>query len=340
MSSNKRLSDVGEWGVLERLKKFYPLDDARLVVGFGDDAAVIDLSPEHNEYLLVTVDTLVEGTHFLPAHYDPYLLGKKALAVNLSDISAFGGIPEFFLVSLAVPGSFSLKDVNRIYKGICDEAKKYNLLLANGDLVRSKRLVISITVLGKKPKNEHLPLRSSVQVGQFVYVTGTLGDSGAGLHILQKKQLYKPRTPEWRLVQRHIAPTARVNEGRLLGSHLSDLAMIDISDGLYNELSLLSKFSGVGFDIKLANIPLSTELSEYCRARKINPYHFALYGGEDYELLFTTFASPEQVSHLFTENCLVTQLSCIGKVTAKKQIVFRDTAGRNLKVTDRTFRHF
>lgn len=340
MSFRKRLSDVGEWGVLERIKKFYPVDDARVVVGFGDDAGIIDLSPELKEYLLVTVDMLVEGTHFIPGSYDPYLLGKKALAVNLSDISALGGIPEFFLVSLGVPATFPLKDVDRIYKGMCDESPKYNLLLANGDLVRCNRLVISITLIGKKPKDEPLPLRTSSRAGQFVYTTGTLGDSGAGLQILRSKRVFNPRSIEWRLVQRHNAPTPRVYEGRLLSTNLSDLAMIDISDGLYNELKLLSRFSGVGFDIELANIPLSTELIKYCQSRKINPYHFALYGGEDYELLFTTSATPEEVTRLFVENSLKTKVSCIGKVIPGRQIVFRDTSGRRVKPSDRTFRHF
>ncbi|MCX7766969.1 MAG: thiamine-phosphate kinase, partial [Candidatus Sumerlaeia bacterium] len=227
MPDTRKLADIGEWGLLEKLKRFYPLHNARLIVGFGDDAAVLDFSSESNFYLLATVDTLVEGTHFLSTCYEPILLGKKAVTVNLSDIAAIGGIPEFMLVSLAVPPDFPISTLNTIYQGMLSVAKEHNVILVNGDTVRSPLLTLTICLLGKKPKQEHLPLRSVARPEQYVYVTGTLGESGLGLQLLKTKRKSQLTPPERGFVRRHLDPTARVQEGQWLTLNFSDMALID-----------------------------------------------------------------------------------------------------------------
>lgn len=340
MTSAKRLSDIGEWGLLEKLKRFYPTADSRLLVGFGDDTAVIDPAPESKDYLLLTVDTLVEGTHFLVARYDPYLLGKKSVVVNLSDIAAMGGIAEFMLVSLAAPRSLPAKIIDNIYRGISAAAKEHNLLLVNGDTVKSRRLVITIFLVGKKPKAENLLLRSTARPEQRVYVTGMLGESGLGLYLLKSHPGFLRGRIEQRFVRRHLEPTARVDEGRLLARNFSDLAVIDISDGLYNELNLLKKFSRVGFEIELSAIPISQEMRRYCERKGLDPLHFALFGGEDYELLFTTTTPAAKVRELFSKNSPQTAATCIGKVTKTKKIRFLAPDGKIVSFSDRTFRHF
>lgn len=340
MPITRKLSDTGEWGLLEKLKRFYPVNDARLIVGFGDDAAVIDFSSQSDFYLLATVDTLVEGTHFLSSCYDPILLGKKAVTVNLSDIAAIGGIPEFMLVSLAAPPDFPVPILNTIYQGMLAVAKEHNVILVNGDTVRSPRLTLSICLLGKKPKQEHLPLRSAARPEQYVYVTGTLGESGLGVHLLKTKRKSQLTALERSFVRRHYEPTARVREGRWLTVTFSDLALIDISDGLFNELNLLKKFSSVGFDINLTRIPISPPLHHYCQRQGLDALHFALFGGEDYELLFTTATTPQKMQSLFSTHFPSVPVSCIGTTISAKKIKFRNLTGKTIRLSDHTFRHF
>ncbi len=338
--SEKNLSDIGEWGLLDRLKKFYPLDDKRVALGFGDDTAVIDPAPDASDYVLLTLDTLVEGTHFLVNDFDPYKLGRKSLAVNLSDIAAMGGIPEFYLVSLAAPKHMAIAIVEDIYRGLVDEGETYKVALVNGDTVRSERLVITVMLVGKKPKSEPLPLRSAAKPGHHVYVTGTVGDSAAGLKILQSKINYGAGAVETYLVHRHLMPVARISEGRAIVTHLTDPAMIDISDGVHNELGLIKRFSTVGIKVFVQNLPISNELEQYCREQGKQAMDYALFGGEDYELLFTTSADPVEVSNLFRRHCPETRVSQIGLVTTSNELLFVDAKENRIDVTDTTFRHF
>ena len=340
MKRNLRVSDVGEWGLLDLLKRHYSLKDSRVVVGFGDDVAVVDPYPKAKDYLISTVDTLVEGTHFTVGDFDPVLLGKKTIAVNLSDIAAIGGIPEFYLISLAVSGNTRVETIRKIYKGLCQEARKYGVSLINGDTVRSERLVLTLTLFGRKPKKEPLALRSNARPGQKVYITGMPGESGAGLQIILEKRHERQGRSNSRLVTRHLAPTPRIKEARALVQNLDDIAMIDVSDGVMHELSLVSRFSSVGFDIEMPAIPISSALKSYCLRKKEDPLKFALFGGEDYELLFTTATSPARVARIFSENKIRTPVSCIGTVTHGNKIILRDSEGKPLALKDITFQHF
>ncbi len=336
----KTLSEVGEWGLLAQLEQFYPVKNKRLVVGFGDDVAVIDPSPQQEEYLVATVDAMVEGTHFVRGEYDPYVVGRKLLAVNLSDIAAVGAIPEFFMVSIAAPKNIAVNRITTIFKGLRDEAQRYGVILVNGDTVGGNRLHLSLTLLGKKPKNEHLPLRSSARSGQFIYITGTPGDSGAGLQLLLDGEKPRRGSRLHTLLEQHLSPEPRIEEGRAVARHFSDTAMIDVSDGVYHELCLISRFSSIGCEISLEAIPLSDQLVEYCTSHHKNPLDFALYGGEDYELIFTTKTSPETVSRLFKDEGTRTPVTCIGKTTKTGKVMLLDKKGALVKPRNTTFSHF
>jgi thiamine-monophosphate kinase len=362
------VSDVGELGLLERLKRFYPRRDAAVIVGYGDDAAVVagdwGLGTARSRMnLIATTDMLVEGTHFIlkgvrdwgfgvgEAKYEN--IGRKALAINVSDIAAMGGRPRWFLVAIGVPPRTRIADVEALYRGLCREGKKFGVVLIGGDTVRAERLTINVSVLGEIARRQELPLRSKAKPGQHLYVTGTLGDSGAGLVMLEARGGRREAGKKWQeasgkrqevweeyLVRRHLLPTPRLRAGQLLCARFSDLAMIDISDGLWNELLLLARASSVGFEISAERIPMSRALRAFCSLRSEAPLSYALFGGEDYELLFATAAAPDEVSKAIRVGSgAVLRVSCVGRVTTKGYVL-RDQKGKQLRLANKTFQHF
>ncbi len=268
-----KVSDLGEFGLIEHLTRFIKNNDQSIIRDFGDDTAFVRLG---NEILLFTVDTLVENVHFL-RKYPPEAVGWKLVSVNVSDIAAKGGKPLYGLITLALPKDLELSYVEGIYKGISQALDFYNFSLIGGNTTSSEKLCLDLSLVGTAKR---VIFRDNFKVGQKIYVSGTLGDSLAGLEILLSgKENLEPY--ERKLIERHLKPVARLDLSSIVEKFAS--ASMDISDGFLSDLSKMAKNKTVKVFTK--NIPLSEELKLYCSKRGKNPINYALKGGEDYQLL-------------------------------------------------------
>lgn len=288
------LEDIGEVGLIRLLGRDALVAPAGVKMGIGDDAAVLKMG--EGNFLLAAVDMLLEGEHFLPA-IPPAALGHKALAVNLSDIAAMGGLARHVLVALGIPREERVDKVIAIYGGMKKLAREFGVNIVGGDTVRSPQgLVISITVLGEvEPKN--LLLRSGAQVGDVILVTGDLGKSQAGWGVLKDGGLTGLAEEYSRqAVEDHYYPRPRLAEIRALLKTGAVRAVNDVSDGLAKDLGEILEASHVGAQIYPEEIPRSPSTRAVARALGDDSLAYALYGGEDFELLFT--ADPSQVEAL------------------------------------------
>jgi thiamine-monophosphate kinase len=286
--TGKVLQEIGEFGLIHRIRKGITSSDPALVQGVGDDVAVLGMGGMGTKALLVTTDILIEDIHFDLSWTDPYQLGRKALAVNLSDIASMGGTPKYFLISIALPKNLPLSFVSSFYRGLKKEAKRFRVELIGGDTSLSKKIVINICLLGEGRKKDLL-FRRGARVGDDLFVSGTLGDAALGLRILQKRGNAKGAEA---LIKKHLSPCPRLELGQAIAKHHWATAMIDVSDGLLIDTSHLLQESGVGVRVWEDQIPLSRLYRKWIHSFSKDPFRFAFSGGEDYELLFT--APPER----------------------------------------------
>ena len=293
-----------------------------LLTGIGDDAAVLRLPPDHD--LLVTTDFSIENVHFRRQWHSPEVVGWRCLTRGLSDIAAMGGEPVAAFLSLAVSGDVPQKWVDQFLKGLLALARKFNVPLAGGDTAQAvDGIQADIVVVGSVPKGTAV-LRSGTKPGDHIYVTGDLGGSAAVLDRLRASRSLGAES------SRHFRPLARVGVGQWLHQHKIPSAMIDISDGLSTDLEHICEESGVGAEIDSSAIP---------RARvgrgKAKPValEFALHGGDDYELLFTSSKPvPTKV-----EGVPITR---IGRTTRKKGMRLIDADGRKQPLDPKGWEHF
>jgi thiamine-monophosphate kinase len=285
----KAISTLNEFDLIRVLQRRYGTDGLGVVQGIGDDAAVI--ASKHGRRHLITTDLLTEGIHFdLETATFPDV-GFRAAAANLSDIAAMGGTPEYILVSLAIPEFASALQVEQLYRGLMTACRPHRVRLIGGDISASATgWFLNITLIGSAPA-DHVLLRSGSKAGDDLYVTGTLGDSRAGLQLLQRSPGRGLRSFPSRhrrfLMARHLRPTARIREGRWLARGLWATAAIDVSDGLSGDIRHLCEESQLGVDLDLSSLPISPACRAYAVAANQDPQMLALAGGEDYELLFT-----------------------------------------------------
>lgn len=252
----------------------FPKYKKSIIKGIGDDAAVIKINK--NKYLLYTCDAQVSGEHFLEQYSSPYQIGRKAAAVNLSDIAAMGGTPKYLLVSLFLPKLTTEKFIDALYEGLSEECKKYNVNIVGGNISKSSQFIIDIFLTGEV-SSKNMLFRSGAKVGDAVVVTGTIGDSAKGLQLLkQNKKKYSSQDKQF--IAKHQLPIPRVKEGLILAGSGMVNSMIDLSDGLSSDIQRICDESKVGVKLFLEKLPVSK------RVKKIT----ALNGGEDYELCFTT----------------------------------------------------
>lgn len=282
-----RFQSFGEFDLIARIQSKLPKHAKSTILSIGDDAAV--LKPDSGSYLLTSTDTLVENTHFNLSTISPEQLGRKSLAVNLSDIAAMGGHPKWVLVSIGIPKTLPLKFLDRFYNGLQQMSARYNIDIVGGDTVSSKKhFYITISVLGEALKKKYFS-RGNAKPGDKIFVTGTLGDSALGLKILLSKKIWKGSPDDKRfLIQKHLDPIPCLEEVRLIKPDFKKVgAMIDISDGLLQDLSHICRTSKVGAMIRKDQLPNSQPFESLCLINKNSPWDFMLKGGEDYELLFT-----------------------------------------------------
>jgi thiamine-monophosphate kinase len=320
-----KLREIGEFGLIARIKNSWPESCQQVIQGIGDDAAVSSLGPGND--LVSTVDLLIEGVHFDLSLIEPYPLGRKSLAVNLSDLAAMGATPRWMLLSFALPSRLSVEFIDQFFAGLRAAAKTYGVSLIGGDTSSSPdRLFISITLLGEG-KKEALVFRHGAKPGDDLYVTGTLGDSLLGLQLAKSLGGRTPSAEEKFLLERHLDPTPRLQEGRVLAEKGLARAMIDISDGLLSDLNHICEESQVGALIWADRIPQSPAFRSRVPASPGEEWKWALKGGEDYELLFS--APPEKAGDLVALGkewpCGITR---IGRVEPRSQgVVVRDEKG-------------
>ncbi|HET9915812.1 MAG TPA: thiamine-phosphate kinase [Candidatus Binatia bacterium] len=283
-----KLSRLGEFGLIERIRRKVAVGRG-VRLGIGDDAAWVD-HPQGSS--LVTADLLIEGIHFDLRWTSLADLGYKSVAVNLSDIAAMGGTPAYVMLSLGIPVNFDSSKIDALYRGINSQAKKYGISIVGGDTNTADSLIISVCLIGHPPKK---PIyRSGAHAGDDIYVTGTLGDAALGLSLLRLKRQPQSRAVA-QLLKRHHRPTPRLAAGALLAKRNLASAMIDISDGLIQDLGHICQASGIGANIRQDTLPLSSAYRAL--AGKTGMQH-ALSGGEDYELLFC--AAPRQRKRIAT----------------------------------------
>ena len=324
------LSEAGELALIEILRKKFRKKPRRLVLGIGDDSAVIKTGRDEN--VLLTTDMMVEGVHFDFRWTTPFQLGFKLVSVNVSDVYAMGGIPEFFLLNFAAPGKTSLAFFSRLFDGIKKAAEVYGLSLVGGDVSSADKVVLSATVTGHAPR---VLSRRGARAGDRIYVTGFLGDAACGLEIMKRikrpVEIEKDKKAgfglEWTsalpLIRRHLMPRA-VKPDRFIDKAS---AMIDVSDGLLIDLSRLCRESRVGAVIHAERIPVSGALRKAAGFLGVDADEMALSGGEDYELLFT--AREDTKIRAF----------CVGEiVTSGMRII--DAGGRMFDAAARGYRHF
>jgi thiamine-monophosphate kinase len=325
-----KLAEIGEFGLIAAIKEMAAKGEG-VIKGIGDDAAVLRPSP--GMVLLVTTDLLLEGVHFQLEFTDPYRLGRKALAVNLSDIAACGGTPTAFLVSLTVPPEAEVASVQALYTGMMEQARTYGVSLIGGDTSKGRELMISITLIGEA-EEEKIVYRAGASKGDLIFVTGTLGDAALGL------QQLKQGKKEGVLIERQLAPAPRVKEGQAIARQGLALSMIDISDGLVADLGHILEASNVGAEVRLSDLPLSEEYQKEIGSYSRDPYALALTGGEDYELLFTSPRAKQQaVAKLAQE--LGIPITSIGKIVDVAQgVTIYGEDGKEYPIAQRGHDHF
>ncbi|NOX81267.1 MAG: thiamine-phosphate kinase [Deltaproteobacteria bacterium] len=256
-----------------------------LLRGIGDDCAVIEGRPGLVQ--LVTMDTLVESVHFDPDWHPPEKLGRKAVAVNVSDVAAMGGTPSFVLLSLGLPAGFDDQWVDRFLRGFTGSCREYGCLLIGGDTVRSPdRIVITVTVIGEAAADQ-VVYRSRARPGDTIWVSGSLGRAAAGLELCRAGASQSSDPLLESLVEAHLDPRARTVAGRLLAASGLVHAMIDLSDGLATDLAHLCEESRAGAVVEAEKLPAGPALYRASRLLHLDPVRLMVSGGEDYELLFT-----------------------------------------------------
>jgi thiamine-monophosphate kinase len=292
-SSDPTLAALGEFGLIKRLRRTLAVGGAapaagRVTLGIGDDAALLGL-PSGTE-LVATIDALIEEVHFRRDWSKPEDLGWKALAVNASDLGAMGARPLGALVTLAVPAETSVRWIERVYRGLAEAALAYGCPAVGGDTVRSPGPVaLSVAALGSVAVGKAVR-RSGARPGDLLCVTGVLGDSGAGLALLERGESRRSGAVR-PLLEAHLRPRPPVQAGVALAEAGLASAMLDLSDGLASDLRHVAKASGTGARIDTRRLPISDAARRLGGKLGVDPTGWALYGGEDYQLLFTV--SPE-----------------------------------------------
>ena len=281
------LADLGEFGLINRLNKLVRrmgVQAPRISLGIGDDAACFRAQDRYE--LLITCDCLVEGRHYLPDHIVPKDLGRRAMALNISDIGAMGGRPLYALISLGLKHDTPIADVEAMYHGFLSELNPFEASIIGGNLTKSEHdLFVDITLIGEVEEGKMIR-RSTAQKDDAILVTGYPGQAALGLEMLLQAKAGEDLR-DHPLVRAYNTPTHRAREGRAVAQSGYATAMIDTSDGFLGDLGHLCEESGVGALLFQDKLPLSDELIEACKRLGKDPYNTVLGESDDYELIIT-----------------------------------------------------
>lgn len=304
-----------------------------LVEGIGDDAALYGTKSDYLE--VVCTDTMVEGIHFLKELSSPKDIGYKGLAVNVSDVAAMGGVPKYYLVAIAVPRTWSEQELAELYAGMDELAEPLRIDLIGGDTVStSDKLVLTVTVIGEVKKGKQR-LRKDARPGDAVFVTGTIGDSAAGLQALLGNLQLEDRHAASFLINRHKRPVPQVKAGQIMSS-ADRISLNDISDGLASELNEISESSCVKIVIDKTRLPMSDSMKSLNHE---DAEKWMLFGGEDFELTGTASRAvfTDLQKRCLAEGILLTE---IGRVEEGPAGVFYTEDGKQTKLEKSGYNHF
>lgn len=327
---------TGEPALIAGLSRLFGQPPPDVALGIGDDCAALALPGP--DYLLWTVDTLLEGVHFDLAYFSLPQLGRKALAVNLSDIAAMGGEPLYALLSLGWPKARDISGALALGEGLAQAAKEHGLAIIGGDTVASPGgVMVTLTLLGRVARGEMLTRRGA-GVGDLLYVTGPLGEAAAGLEILTRG-LKLDADLQAPLCRAHLDPRPQLAAGRVLAGQRLATALIDLSDGVATDLGHLCRAGGVGARVPAASAPVSPRVKAAAPWLGADPLDLALKGGEDYQLLFTS--PPDKAPALyaaFARAGLAPPLP-LGEIIPGSGVLLETAAGEK-DITGEGFDHF
>lgn len=349
-SSSSALAALGEFGLISRIAAGVFAHE-NVKTGIGDDAAVTALSA--GMQLLTSTDMLLEDVHFRRAWHDPYRLGRKSLAVSISDIAAMGGIPRWALLSLAIPSNLPLDFIDDFMRGFLAMASENRVALIGGDTCSSRSgLTVSVTVMGEQFPGL-IVRRSGAAPDDDIWVTGTVGDAALGLEFLesgfdsaQPPNSAQPTGGSLSGVEgddsffaRLLDPDPRVSAALALAGAGLATAMIDVSDGVLADYGHIAEQSGVGGCIHLDTLPLSTQFCRRTADLPAVPYHLALSGGEDYELCFTAHRSDREKIGDCVKKCGIA-VTRIGIVTNSPGVTAVNPDNTPYSAQTKGFNHF
>lgn len=329
------LSQLGEFGLIDLLTRDFSYGPG-VIKGVGDDTAVLEVSED--KWLLFTTDMMVEGVHFSLDYCTPEQVGWKLLAINVSDIAAMGGRPTHALVSVAIPFDLDDDAMRRFYQGLREAAKEHGVNLVGGDTVSGyERLVLNVAMLGEVDAGKAI-YRHGARPGDVVYVTGPLGAAAAGLYLFQNPELPCSTQSAAYCRQAHTVPQPRPEAGNFL-ANCGITAMNDISDGLASEIHEICQASGVGCLLKETSIPIDGRAKEIAACAALDPVRWALFGGEDFELVFTVPpATQSEMSQTATASGLV--LYPVGVITETSEVVLERADGAIAPLPRGGYDHF
>ena len=342
--SNETVSDIGERALIERITSRLA-SPPWVLVGPGDDAAVIE--PEPRTLDVLTTDALVEAIHFDRRFCPPDAIGHKALAVNLSDLAAMGASPRAALLSLVLPDTMPVSDLDGLLDGLLALAGRHKVALIGGNITSSPRLgsgqaprapagepgplMVDVTAVGSVAPRRVLT-RGGARPGDEIYVTGTIGGGAAG------QQAFREGVQLPVSGARYLRPEPRVRAGVLLGRNRAATACMDLSDGLADGIRQIAGASGVGMAIDAEALPIDEEALAWFAQRRADPAIAALAGGDDYELVFTARPSHRGRLRAVRQHIGGLPLTKIGVVTRGRDLVLRTAAGDRELPTG--FEHF
>ncbi len=283
--SSATVAALGERALIDRLRQRVPPPPPHVIVGIGDDAAVLE--PERGRLDVVTTDAIVEHVHFRRDWSPADAIGHKALAVNLSDLAAMGAVPRAVVLSLALPADLPVADFDGVIDGFLALATETGTPLVGGNISRSPGpLVIDVTAIGSVHRRKMLR-RTGARAGHALFVTGSIGAAAAGLALLAAGSARETTDEAAReCVQRYERPQPRLRVAGAVARSRSASAAMDLSDGLADAAKQIAQASGTGVILDAGVLPIHPGVTRWCAAAGTDPVAFALAGGEDYELLF------------------------------------------------------
>ena len=325
----KTIQKLGEFGLIEFIKKHNtkPTRQHNVFLDIGDDCFVFN--PHKKSKYVVTTDILIENIHFKRQWATPQQIGQKAIEVNVSDIASMGNTkPLYAFISLGIPKNTPTDFVKKLFSSIKKICNKYGIHLSGGDTVCAKDITISVTLIGicyDKPIS-----RMGAKNGDLIFVTGTFGDSCAGLEILSKEK-NNLKIYEKNLIKKHLIPQARLKESNLISKNIIVTSMTDSSDGLFKSIELLTKNKGAV--INMEKVPLSKNLIKYAKKDYNKLYNYALFGGEEFELVFTIDKNDKNKLEK-----LLPKATCIGHINNNKVTYLQN--GKTKKFKFNGYKHF